>query len=100
MRQLNSQTLLQAKQGLKKKQFSSLALTKACLAQIKKAEPKIKAFLTVCEKEALKEAQKADELLAAGELNLPLLGRFAGLIDKSVGLIASCASCATFDLVL
>lgn len=70
---LNELTIKQAQEGLKKKEFSSVELTKACLARIKQVEPAINAFVTVCKEEALKDAKKADELLANGE-DKPLLG--------------------------
>ncbi len=66
-------TIKKAKEGLKKKDFSSLELTKACLDQIKKLEGKLNAFVTITEKEALKQAEAADELISSGQ-DLPLLG--------------------------
>ena len=63
---LNQLTIKEAKEGLKKKEFSSVELTRACLERIKKVEPKISAFVTVAEKQALEEAKKADALLAQG----------------------------------
>lgn len=53
---LNELTITQAVEGLKKKKFSCLELTKACLKRIKQVDDKINAFITVCEQEALKEA--------------------------------------------
>ena len=53
---LNELTITQAVEGLKKKKFSCLELTKACLKRIKQVDGKINAFITVCEQEALKEA--------------------------------------------
>ncbi len=70
---LNQLTITEAKKGLTEKKFSSLDLTEACLARIKSVEPKINAFVTVTEEEALEQAKKADEKLAKGD-NLPLLG--------------------------
>ncbi len=70
---LNTLTILQAKKGLKDKDFSSFELTKACIEQIKKVEGKINAFVTVTEKEALEEAKHKDELIKTGQ-QLPLLG--------------------------
>ena len=67
---LNELTITQAQEGLKKKKFSSQELVKACLKRIKKVDPKIKAFITVCEKEALDQAKKADEFIDSK----PLLG--------------------------
>ncbi len=64
---LNELTITQAREGLKSKKFSSFELTTACLERIKRVEPKINAFVTVCEKEALEQAKKADELASQGE---------------------------------
>ena len=61
---LNQLTIKQAQEGLTKKKFSSLELTKACLNRIKQVDKKIKAFITVAEEEAIKTAKKADQLLA------------------------------------
>jgi len=66
-------TLIKAKEGLEKKEFSSVELVEAFLKSIKQKNPKINAFITVCEKKALLEAQKADELIKKG-VKKPLLG--------------------------
>src|SRR3989339_1663408 len=64
---LNELTIKQAQEGLRKKEFTSVELTEACLNRIKERNKKINAFVTVCEESALLEAQKADELIAKGE---------------------------------
>lgn len=66
---MNNLTLTKALDGLKKRKFSSVELTKTCLARIKKIQPLTNAFITVCEDEALKAAQRSDKLEG-----LPLLG--------------------------
>jgi len=66
---LNELTIKQAREGLDKKEFTSIELTVACLDVIKKENKKINAVLTVCEKEALEEAKKADERIARGEIS-------------------------------
>lgn len=66
-------TITQAKKDLKAKKYSSVDLTKAYLERIKKLEPKVNAFITITEEEALKNATEADEKLAKG-VDLPLLG--------------------------
>jgi len=77
--QLNTLTIKQAGQLLAKKEITSVELTKACLARIKEVDGEIKACLTVCEKEALAEAKKADERRAKGEsgelLGIPYLAK-------------------------
>jgi len=70
---LNQLTIIQAKEGLKRKKFSALELTKACLKRIKNIDPKINAFVTVIEDIALANAKEADGLPTNGQ-DLPLLG--------------------------
>ncbi|MDO8658676.1 MAG: Asp-tRNA(Asn)/Glu-tRNA(Gln) amidotransferase subunit GatA [Candidatus Levybacteria bacterium] len=73
---LNELTIKEAREGLIDKKFSSAELTKAYLERIKKLDPKLNSFITVCEKEATESAEKADILASQGD-NLeakPLLG--------------------------
>jgi len=65
---LNELTLSEAMAGLREKKFTSLELTKACLDRIKERNGEINAFITVSEETALAEAQKADEMIAKGEI--------------------------------
>ena len=64
---LNELTIKQAQDGLKKKKFSSVELTQACLDRIKERNRSTNAFITVCEENALEEAKVADGLIRAGE---------------------------------
>jgi aspartyl-tRNA(Asn)/glutamyl-tRNA(Gln) amidotransferase subunit A len=64
---LNRLTIKEVLTLLDKKQTSSVEITRACLSSIKKFDPKIKACLSVCEKEALAAALEADKKRAAGE---------------------------------
>jgi aspartyl-tRNA(Asn)/glutamyl-tRNA(Gln) amidotransferase subunit A len=64
---LNELTLVQARKGLDAKEFTALDLTKACLKRISERNGEINAFITVCEESALKEAQRADELISSGK---------------------------------
>lgn len=66
-------TLKQALDKLNKKEISSVELTKSYLERIKKVEPKLNAFVTVTEEEALENAKDADSRRAVGS-DLPLLG--------------------------
>ena len=76
---LNELTIKQASQGLKQGEFTSVELTRACLAEIKKRNGELNAVLTVCEEEALAEAKQADERISAktaGELTgIPYLAK-------------------------
>jgi aspartyl-tRNA(Asn)/glutamyl-tRNA(Gln) amidotransferase subunit A len=65
--ELNRMTIAEARDGLARREFSALELTRACLEQIKLVDPKINAFITVCAREALAQAAEADRRLAAGD---------------------------------
>lgn len=61
---INELTIKEALEGLKNKQFSAVELTQACLDRIKEVDDKVKAFITVCQKEAIEQAKKADKLIS------------------------------------
>ena len=69
MQDLNKLTLKQASEGLRKREFSSVDLTTACLKQIAKRNKETNAFIvgTDCTDKALAEAKLADEIIANGE---------------------------------
>jgi len=71
--QLHELTVTEASKGLQEKKFSSSELTSACLERIRAVEPKLHAFVTLTEEQALEQARKADFLLGSGEVR-PLLG--------------------------
>jgi len=73
-------TIAQAKKDLKDKKYSSVELTNAYLERIKKLNPKLNAFITVTEDEALHMAKEADAKLAKGE-DQALLGMPMALKD-------------------
>ena len=70
--ELTQLSISQVQAGLKKRKFSSVELVNSSLEKIKKNNPKINAFLTVCEKEALVEAAQADKEI--NKIDKPLLG--------------------------
>ena len=74
---LNELTIKKAQEGLKDKKFSSTELVKSCLAQIKSQNREINALITICEKEALAQAKKADKEISEAKdviSKKPLLG--------------------------
>ncbi len=77
--ELNKLTIKEARKLLDKGEITSVELTKDCLDRIKKIDNKIKALITVCEKEALKEAEEADDRIKAGEkgslLGIPYIAK-------------------------
>lgn len=70
---LNELTIKEARAGLDAKKFTAVELAKACLEKIKERNGEINAFITVADISALEQAEKADELIAAGK-QLPLTG--------------------------
>jgi len=74
---LNELTIKKARILLDSGETSSLALTEACLAQIKALDGEINACLTVCSAEAREAAKEADKRLQEGEkgalLGIPYL---------------------------
>lgn len=60
-------TITQLSELIKTKKLSPIELTKYCLELIKVAQPKINAFITVLEDEALEQAKHAEAEIAKGE---------------------------------
>ena len=66
-------TLHAARDGLARRDFSAVELTRSCLARIEQVESRVKAFITVTGDLALAQAEQADRILAAGA-GQPLTG--------------------------
>lgn len=73
---LNQLSLTDALAGLKAKKFSSRELVTDCLAQIKKLEPSLNAFVTITEKEVLEAADKADITKPLGGIPIAVKDNF------------------------
>ena len=86
-------TILQAKEGLKKKQFSSVELTEAVYKRIDTVEERVKAFVHLTKDSALLQAREADQKIAAGD-DAPLLGIPIALKDLicTQGARTTCSS--------
>lgn len=70
---LSDLTIKKAKKDLKERKYSAVELLNAYLSEIKKKNNDLNVFLTICEKEALEQAKKADSLIKSNQ-DLPLLG--------------------------
>ena len=70
--ELDNLTILQAHQGLIKKEFSALELCKAYLDRIKEKNGEIFSFLTLTEDLALSQAKKIDDFILGGR-KIPIL---------------------------
>ncbi len=93
MSELIKLTIAEAQAKLRKREISSHDLTRACLDRIAAVEPKLNAFITVTEREALEQADAADARLAKGDAP-PLCGIPLGIKDiyATKGVLTTCAS--------
>lgn len=57
----NQLTIVEARKGLKNKEFKIVDLVQACLERIKETDSKINAFITLSENDSLKLARKCDQ---------------------------------------
>lgn len=86
-------TILQARESLKKKQFSCVELTEAIFKRIDAVEDKVKAYVHLTQDSALDQAREADRKIAAGD-DAPLLGIPISLKDLicTHGFRTTCSS--------
>jgi len=86
-------TIHEANELLRKKQVSSVELTKTYLARIDKVEAKVRAFVTVTGELAIEQARQADKILAEGGGG-PLTGIPALIKDNmcTKGTLTTCSS--------
>jgi aspartyl-tRNA(Asn)/glutamyl-tRNA(Gln) amidotransferase subunit A len=78
---LRLKTILELGEDLRLRKVSPVELTKQCLAQIEKFNPRVNAFITVTAEVALRQAKRAEEEIARGEFRGPLHGIPIGLKD-------------------
>lgn len=67
MNEIIKMTATELAEKIKNKELSSIEVTKAFLNRIKETEPKIKAYISICEDYALKQAKNSDDKIAKGE---------------------------------
>jgi aspartyl-tRNA(Asn)/glutamyl-tRNA(Gln) amidotransferase subunit A len=91
--ELNCLTISEAAERLRRREFSVLELTRACLERIAAVDPKLNAFITVTEEEAMAQAEAADRRLKAGAA-ATLCGIPLGIKDIycTAGVRTTCAS--------
>jgi len=87
-------TITQAHQGLLKKEFSAVELTKAFLNRIKKTDKEISAFLTITEDLAVSQAKKVDNRISTSG-KIPVLAGIPIAVKDNIlikGIKTTCAS--------
>lgn len=87
-------TAHEAHEKLVKKEVSSVELTKALFDRIDKVEKDVRAYVTLDRENALAQAKKVDDLLAAGKA-VPALAGVPGAIKDNIstlGLRTTCSS--------
>ena len=94
MSSVTSQTIKGLHQQLVSKERSAVEITQETIDRITAVEPKVKAFLTVTAEEALAQAQKVDQKIAAGEEIGILEGIPIGIKDNmcTQGIRTTCGS--------
>lgn len=95
-----SKGIKELSEGLRKKEFSSVELTKLYLEEIKKKDDKVEAFLTVTAEKALEMADKADKMIAQGK-GSALTGIPMAVKDNicTKGIKTTCASKMLYNFV-
>jgi len=93
-------TIHELHKKLKDKEVTAQEATETLLKRIKEVDPKIKAYLTVTEQEAIAGAQEADRRIAAGKAS-PLTGVPLAIKDNmcTQGIKTTCASKILEDFI-
>jgi aspartyl-tRNA(Asn)/glutamyl-tRNA(Gln) amidotransferase subunit A len=94
MMELYQLTIHEIHDMLKKGETTSEAVTESVLGRIKAVDGKVKAFITVTEDAARKQAREADKRIKAGDTASPLLGIPVAVKDNMCtdGIKTTCAS--------
>jgi aspartyl-tRNA(Asn)/glutamyl-tRNA(Gln) amidotransferase subunit A len=87
-------TLHEARERLRKREFSAQELTEAVFRRISETEEKLHSYITICRDTAMTEAKQADELLKTNNNPHSLLGIPIAVKDNFLtrGIRTTCAS--------
>ena len=86
---------------IKSKEISALELSESVFSRIKSVEPKIQAYITLCEKTAIETAKSVDQKISRGENLSPLAGIPIGIKDNicTKGTLTTCGSKMLYNFV-
>ncbi len=94
MNELAQLSLIEAATAIRRRRVSSVELTRACLEQAKRVQPRLNCFIVIEEEDALKAARKADQALKRSARVGPLHG--VPLAHKDMyyraGKVSTCGS--------
>lgn len=99
--EIQAMTAFEIKKGIVEGKFTSEEIVKMFFERIKEIDPKVEAYITLCEEEAIKSAKMVDEKVRKGEK----LGKFAGVpiaIKDNIctdGVKTTCASKILEDFI-
>ncbi len=98
---IESMTAHEIRSGLIEKRFTAEAVVAACFERIRQAEPKIDAYLTLCEADAMAQARSIDERIERGEVPGKLAGVPIAVKDNicTDGIKTTCASKILYDFI-
>ncbi len=86
---------------IKSKEISALELSESVFSRIKSVEPKVQAYITLCEKTAIETAKSVDQKISRGENLSPLAGIPIGIKDNicTKDILTTCASKMLYNFV-
>lgn len=92
--ELYERTIHELHDMLKKGETTAQAVTESVLGRIKAVDPKVKAYITVTEDAARRQAEEADRRIKAGDVSSPLIGIPIAVKDNMCtdGVKTTCAS--------
>lgn len=99
--QIEKMTIDEIQKGYKQKKFTVKEIVKAYIDRIQELDNNINSFITLCEEEALKEAEELDEKLEKGE-SIGFLGGIPVAIKDNIctrGIRTTCASKILEDFI-
>lgn len=99
--ELFERTATELSSMLAQKECSSEELTASVFARIREAEPKVGAYVTLCEEQAMKQAKDIDARRSSGEALPPLAGIPVGIKDNicTKDVLTTCCSKMLYNFV-